>query len=315
MLRPAPSRRGWLVVATAATLIMAAFPAPAPGQSVVERVEEQIRKCANKERAKAGLSPLANNAILGKAARFHAKNMAKNDFFSHDDPQGRGPAQRIDIFGSWEAFAGVGENIAAGRNSVAETCQDWMESPGHRKNILDPAFRAIGAGFAMGDTELRFYYAQAFGERNVGGAAPEPERETLPAGPEGPPVVMRLFNAKDSMSLSVDGRRLVTLHPGDTRSVELGRLDPDTKITVEAFSASGELSWGIEQKRGDRTVYRDARAIGHASTSSTIELATGAETLVHRVTLNSRGKVLEETSPESPEALLWDDTTPSATAR
>jgi uncharacterized protein YkwD len=314
MVRLAHSRRRSLVVAALATLVAAAFPAPAAGQSIVPRVEEQIRKCANKERAKAGLSPLAHNAILGKAARFHAKNMAKNDFFSHDDPQGRGPAQRIDIFGSWEAFAGVGENIAAGRNSVADTCADWMESAGHRKNILDPAFRAIGAGFAQGDTELRFYYTQVFGERNVGGSPPRRE-PSAPAVPEGPPVVMRIFDAKDSMSLSVDGRRLVTIHPGEERKVELGRLDPDTKITVEAFSASGELSWGIEQRRGDRTVYRDARAIGHASTSSTIELATGAETLVHRVTLNTRGKVLEETSPESPEALLWDDTTPSATAR
>ena len=314
MLRIAHSRRRWLVAALSATLVAAAVPAPAHGQGVTERVEEEIFKCANRERAKAGLSKLARNPILDKAARFHAKNMAKNDFFSHDDPQGRGPAQRIDIFGSWEAFTGIGENIAAGRNSPADTCQDWMESPGHRRNILDSSFRAMGAGFAMGDTELRFYYVQEFGERNVGGSAPKP-RAAPAAGPEGPPVVMRLFNAQDSMSLSVDGRRLVTLHPGEARSVELGRLSPDSRITVQAFSASGQLSWGIEQRRGDRTVYRDARAIGHASTSSTIELATGSEALVHRVTLDPRGKVLESSSPRAPEARLWDDTAPTATAR
>ncbi|HKP88678.1 MAG TPA: CAP domain-containing protein [Thermoleophilaceae bacterium] len=314
MARLAHSARGWLVAGLLAALAAAALPAPAAAQNVTERVEEQIRKCANSERAKRGLPRLAHNAILDKAARFHAKNMAKNDFFSHDDPQGRGPAQRIDIFGSWEAFNGIGENIAAGRNSPAQTCQDWMESPGHRENILDSSFRAIGGGFAIGDTELRFYYVQEFGERNVGGAPPKPSRPS-DQGPEGPPVVMRLFNAKDSMSLSVDGRRLVTVRPGQARAVELGRLSPDTRITVEAFSSSGELSWGIEQKRGDRVVYRDARAIGHASTSSTVELATGPEPLVHRVTLNARGRVLESSSPDAPASQLWDDTAPPATAR
>ena len=302
------------MAALSATLAAAALPAPAPGQGVTERVEEEIRKCANRERAKAGLPRLADNPILDKAARFHAKNMAKNDFFSHDDPEGRGPAQRIDIFGSWEAFTGIGENIAAGRNSPKDTCQDWMESEGHRRNILDPSFRAIGGGFAMGDTELRFYYVQEFGERNVGGSAPR-RSAAAPSGPEGPPVVMRLFNAQDSMSLSVDGRRLVTIHPGEARSVELGRLARGARITVQAFSASGQLSWGIEQKRGERTVYRDVRAIGHASTSSTIELATGPEALVHRVTLDARGKVLQSSSPSTPAARLWDDTAPTATAR
>jgi uncharacterized protein YkwD len=310
MVRHLQSARLWALAAVA----VAAFPAPAPAQNVTERVEEQIRKCANKERAKQGLPHLAHNAILDKAARFHAKNMAKHNFFDHDDPQGRGPAQRIDIFGSWEAFNGIGENIAAGRDSPAQTCQDWMESPGHRQNILDPSFHAIGGGFAIGDNELRFYYVQEFGERNVGGAPPKPAARGI-AGPEGPPVVMRLFNAQDSLSLSVDGRRLVTVRPGQARSVELGRLAREARITVEAFSASGELSWGIEQRRGDRTVYRDARAIGHASTSSTIELATGAEPLVHRVTLDARGRVLASSSSDAPAAQLWDDTAPTATAR
>jgi uncharacterized protein YkwD len=313
MVRLANGRRGWLVAGLVATLLAAALPAPAPAEGIVERVEDAIRKCANRERAKAGLPRLTENTILNRAARFHAKNMAKHDFFSHDDPQGRGPAQRVDIFGSWEAFTGIGENIAAGRNDPADTCRDWMESPGHRENILDPSFHAIGGGFAIGDNALRFYYVQEFGERNVG-AAP-PKRTPTKPNPAGPRVVMRLFNAKDSMSLLVDGRRLVTVRPGQARSVELGKLDPHARITVEAFSANGELSWGIEQRRGNRTVYRDTRAIGRASAGSTVELATGPEPLVHRVTLDPRGHVLDSSSPRAPRSGIWDDPVPAATAR
>jgi uncharacterized protein YkwD len=282
-----------LLVVTAA----GAFPASSPARSIADRVEQQIRECANSEREKRGLPHLAENRVLDQAARFHAKNMAKQNFFDHDDPQGRGPAERIDIFGSWQAFGGIGENIAAGEDGPEQACQDWMESPGHRENILDPSFHSVGGGFATGDTDLRFYYVQEFGEKDIGGG-PAPRRKA--SSPSGPPVTVRLFNAQDRVTLSVDGRRLVSARAGQSRTVELGRLDPDARIEVEAFSASSYLSWGIEERNGDRTVYRDARAVGAKSADETVDLASGPDPLVHRVTLDPRGHVLASSKVRAP---------------
>jgi uncharacterized protein YkwD len=285
------------MAAAVVALAAGTFPAPASARSIADRAAQQVRECANRERAKRGLPHLAENRVLDQAARFHARNMAKNNFFDHDDPQGRGPAERIDIFGSWQAFNGIGENIAAGEDGPAQACQDWMDSPGHRENILDPSFHAIGGGFAMGDTDYRFYYVQEFGERNVGGG-PAPARKFDPAGR--PAVTVRLFNAQDRVTLSVDGRRLVSARPGHDRTVELGRLEPGARIEVEAFSSSSYLSWGIEERSGSRTVYRDERAVGARSTDATVDLASGPEPLVHRVTLDPRGRVLARSSARPP---------------
>jgi uncharacterized protein YkwD len=301
MLRRGHSSGGLLLAAALAAFGAASAPPAAHAQSIADRVEQEIRKCANRERAKRGLPHLTENPILDKAARFHAKNMATHDFFDHDDPQGRGPAERIDIFGSWQAFNGIGENIAAGEDGPAETCRDWMESPGHRENILDPSFHAIGGGFARGNTEYRFYYVQEFGERNVGAPAPKPKQQDRSTWPN---VTVRLFNAQDRVSLSVDGQHLASVHPGQRRTVDLGRLGPDARIEVEAFSAGSYLSWGIEERTGSRAVYRDTRAIGAQSTDpTTVDLATG-KPLVHHVTLDARGRVLSSSSVHAPRLPL-----------
>jgi uncharacterized protein YkwD len=300
MSRHLHSRRARVLAAVVGAVAPAALPAPALaiGGSVADRAAQEVRKCANKERAKRGLPHLTENPVLDKAARFHAKNMARQNFFDHTDPQGRGPAERIDIFGSWEAFNGIGENIAAGEDGPAQACRDWMESPGHRENILDPKFHAVGGGFAMGDTDYRFYYVQEFGERNVGAPAPKPKSD--PANRS--VVVVRLFNAQDSLTVSLDGRPRATVHPGQQRTVTLGRLGPEARIKVEAFSSGSYLSWGIEEHTGKRRVYRDTRSIGarSPSTEPTVDLANGPAPLVHRVILDASGRVLASSSVHPP---------------
>jgi uncharacterized protein YkwD len=287
-----------MVAAMAGALAAAALPAPALAQSVAERAAQEVRQCANKERAKRGLPHLVDNPILDKAARFHAKNMAKENFFDHTDPKGRGPAERIDIFGSWEAFNGIGENIAAGEDGPGQACRDWMESPGHRENILDPKFHAVGGGFAMGDTDYRFYYVQEFGERNVG--PPAPKLTDDPS--QQPQVAVRLFNAQDSLTVSVDGQSRATVRAGQERTVKLGRLGPEARIKVEAFSSGSYLSWGIEERSGKRRVYEDARDLGAKASAAApeVDLASGPEPLVHRVILDARGRVLASTSAHPP---------------
>lgn len=124
--------------------------------------ERGIRGCANRERRDSGLAPLALSKPLARAARLHARNMARLGFFEHADPQGRGVGERVAIFDRARRFTYIGENIAAGQGSAGSACDSWMGSAGHRANILNPEFTHIGAGFASGGPYRR-YYVQVFG--------------------------------------------------------------------------------------------------------------------------------------------------------
>lgn len=119
-----------------------------------------VRECANTERAKVGLPPLADDITLDRAAQGHAEDMAERGFFSHDTPEGRTPWDRIAaaLLGA-TPFSVMGENIAMGFRDVDATCVGWMNSPGHRANILDPDFHLIGTAWVDG------YAVQDFGSR------------------------------------------------------------------------------------------------------------------------------------------------------
>lgn len=111
----------------------------------------------NAERAKAGCKPLQVDPRLNKSALGHSSDMAKRDYFEHESPEGEDFADR-------EAEAGFkgnsgGENIAMGQRSAAAVMDDWMHSPGHKRNILDCKFTKIGVGYVPNG----HYWTQNFG--------------------------------------------------------------------------------------------------------------------------------------------------------
>ena len=281
----------WAVPAALAALMA---PAPASAVETDPFVADQVRECANSEREQHGLPRLPENPVLDKAAELQARNMAKYDYFDHWDPWGRGPQNRIDaVGGNWLDFVRVGENIAAGGTTVERTCADWMASHGHRENILDPAWHAIGSAFARGKTSYGYYYVQEFANVNVGG--PKPVHKAR--------VDVRLYDAEDRLTLSLDDRELASVRPGESRTLKLGKLDPASRIEVEAFSASGRLSWGIEEHADGQLVYRDRGTRGRpAAGDGTVDLATGGAPLFHRVTIDAHGRVLS-LSPRQPARL------------
>jgi uncharacterized protein YkwD len=114
----------------------------------------------NRERDKAGCRPLTADARLTSAAQQHSTDMARQDYFSHEDPAGEDPGRRITDAGyRWSVY---GENIAAGYPDAASVMDGWMHSPGHRANILNCAFRNIGVGVAV-DGAHKKYWTQDFG--------------------------------------------------------------------------------------------------------------------------------------------------------
>jgi uncharacterized protein YkwD len=131
-----------------------------------EKIESLVFDRINAERTQRGLQPLKKHGDLAKLARMHSGNMVRHNFFSHHDHEGMNPQQRCRRYYP-KLLVAVGENIAchygASPEEVAESLMTgWMNSPGHRANILKGKYSHVGVGVVQKDTH--FYATQAFGE-------------------------------------------------------------------------------------------------------------------------------------------------------
>ncbi|MFG1613261.1 CAP domain-containing protein [Nonomuraea wenchangensis] len=125
-------------------------------------VENEVVRLTNAERAKGGCGPLTHDSRLRRAAYEHSADMAKNDYFEHDSQDGRDVGDRISATGfTASAWA---ENIAMGQRTAAEVVKGWMNSDGHRRNIMNCAYTHIGVGAAK-DGQGRLYWTQDFARR------------------------------------------------------------------------------------------------------------------------------------------------------
>jgi uncharacterized protein YkwD len=110
-------------------------------------LEVQMLELVNKERSKAGLAPLKADPELTKVARAHSKDMFARGYFAHVNPEGKDPFDRMKAANIH--FLAAGENLALAQTlEIAHT--NLMNSPGHRANILNPAFGRLGIGILDG---------------------------------------------------------------------------------------------------------------------------------------------------------------------
>ncbi|OUD03910.1 CAP domain-containing protein [Streptomyces swartbergensis] len=107
----------------------------------------QVLKLVNEERAQVGCSPVAANSALTELAQNYSEDMAARGFFDHTDPDGRTPWDRAEKAGISNLG---GENIARGQADAAAVMDAWMNSPGHRANILNCDFKTLGVGVEFG---------------------------------------------------------------------------------------------------------------------------------------------------------------------
>lgn len=132
----------------AATPVPTAKPVATPAPAVSEAAgtfTQQIVTLVNKERAAAGLAPVTALDSLNKVAAAKATDMRSNNYFSHTSPTYGSPFDMMSAFGVTYQYAG--ENIAMGQKTPQEVMTGWMNSAGHRANILSPNFNYIGVGF------------------------------------------------------------------------------------------------------------------------------------------------------------------------
>ena len=115
---------------------------------------QQVVAIANDERAEAGCGPLSVDPELTAASKAHSQDMASRDYMAHETPEGEGPAERAEDAG-YQAWSG--ENVAAGYTSAEAVMEGWMDSRGHRANILNCDNTEVG----VGETDTK--WAQNFG--------------------------------------------------------------------------------------------------------------------------------------------------------
>ena len=136
---------------------------PVNPDAVTAELVEQIQL----ERDREGLSALMLDETLCSVAAEYACRMIEGDFFAHVDPQTEStPGSRVTASG-YEFYA-VGENLAAGQETVTDVVQQWMESPTHRANILDDTWRATGIAVRTGG-EYGVYWVQIFADPTAAG--------------------------------------------------------------------------------------------------------------------------------------------------
>lgn len=122
-------------------------------------LEDQVIQLVNVERSKIGVPSLAKNNQLTDVARTKSEDLITNNYFSHNSPVYGSPFNMLDTFGiSYNAAA---ENIASGQRTSEEVMNTWMNSTGHRANILSSNYNQIGVGVAR-DQNGNMYWTQLF---------------------------------------------------------------------------------------------------------------------------------------------------------
>ncbi len=141
------------------TAELLATPSPTTAPAGERAMEQEVLKLVNQARAENGLNPLSWADDLADIARAHSADMIERGFFSHTNPDGQSPFDRIKNNGI--SYRAAAENIAYGQPDAEAVMNSWMNSAGHRANILNENLKEIGIG-AVKDSNGTVYWTQVF---------------------------------------------------------------------------------------------------------------------------------------------------------
>ena len=130
-----------------------------PTDNQMTTMKQQVVNLVNQERKQRGLKLYQDNTKVAKVAQIKAEDMRDNNYFSHQSPTYGSPFEMLKQFNV--KYTAAGENIAKGQRTAEEVMNSWMNSPGHRKNILSKKYTQIGIGLAKNDRGAN-YWVQMF---------------------------------------------------------------------------------------------------------------------------------------------------------
>jgi uncharacterized protein YkwD len=212
--------------------------------------EQQVVEMVNAERAAVGRPPLKRVVELERSARYHATDLGQDDYFDHDsyDRSGGslvhscGWSARIQSY--YADRLSLGENIAAGYSTPQAVMTAWMNSEGHRNNILSTNFWEFGVGYYAGSGDYYRYWVQDFGRRN----------NVYPV------VINREAATTDTVNVS-----LYIYGQGTWSEM---RLRNDDGSWTDWMLFQSNLNWALDGAGGDRTVWVELRNGGQTTLSS-----------------------------------------------
>jgi uncharacterized protein YkwD len=220
-----------------------------------EGYEQRVVELVNEARAGQGLPPLKRNPALDQAARYHAADLGEDNYFDHDTFD-RVAGELVEVCDTWSRISNYytgasGENIAAGYATPEDVVQGWMDSEGHRANMLSDHSTEIGIGYFEGAGDYNQYWVQDFG-------APGDVYPLVINGEDAstdtPVVSLYVYGAWQTMRLRNDG----------------GDWTPWRGFT-------STLDWTLDGAAGEKTVFVELRnGEKVVSTSDTIYLTEDA---------------------------------------
>ena len=261
------------------------------------QLTNRVLELTNAERAKAGLKPLTLNNQLAEAAQGHSDSMAADDFFSHTGADGSSVGDRVKEEGY--EFARTGENIAAGQTTAEQVVEGWMNSPGHRANILNADYTEIGIGYELlendtGSVNYNRYWTQVFGKplnnnSQVNNDVPNP---TIEQNDNIDPVAAEDNSSNDILEETPESP-VFEQQPSNSDSSK-----PDLALVseIEPVAVEDNSSNDILEETPESPVFEQQPS---NSDSSKLDLAPVSEIEPVAVEDNSSDDLSEET-PESP---------------
>ncbi len=203
-----------------------------------EKMTRRVVQLTNEVRARYHLAPLHVHSALMHSAAWMAQDMAQHNYLRHTDCKGREIDPRLPELGYGD-YREIGENIAGGQLTADEVVADWLRSPGHRANLLNPDFREIGVSHAVAPhTHYKHYWVQDFGSRN-----------------DVYPVVIN-----NEALLTTDANVHLYLHGADWAGQM--RFSNDGSHWSEWEPFQSQRDWTLETGYGKRTIFVELRGGG-----------------------------------------------------
>jgi serralysin len=175
----------------------------------------EVLRLTNEFRAQNGLAALKSNVELQATAQGHSQDMAVADYFSHTGKDGSAPWDRAKRVGY--AANSMGENIAAGQTTPQSVVQGWIDSPGHRENMLNRSYTELGVGYFLlendtGSVNYNHYWTQNFGSGDTDPSSnipstPSPSPSSSPS-PNPSPTVINGTSGNDTLTASSDSQTI-----------------------------------------------------------------------------------------------------------
>ena len=207
--------------------------------------EQSVVELVNLERAKIPLPPLKSTDGLENAGRYHAADMAQDNYFYHDTYD-QVDGELLWICSTWQRIAtyttgAMGENIAAGYSDPQDVMNAWLNSAGHRSNILSEDSWEIGVGYYEGSGDYGRYWVQDFGKRS--GIYPLIINNEA-AETKTPQVELFMYGIWDQI-----------------------RLRNNDDVWTDWFTYTNEIDWRLPNRAGEHIVYAEVRT-GEISSGS-----------------------------------------------